>query len=76
MGSPLSGYEIYLAEGPTGPSWQTVDLIDARYTGATPSLNINGWMDIGAFETVKLFEFQQHHPDQYLIRRRRRTARC
>ena len=67
MGSPLSGYEIYLEEGPTGPSWDTVDLIDARYTGATPSLNINGWMDIGAFETVKLFEFQQHHPEQYLI---------
>ncbi len=67
MGAPFSGYEIYLAEGPAGPSWQTVDLIDASYTGATPSLNINGWMDIGAFETVKLFEFQQHHPDQYLI---------
>jgi uncharacterized protein len=67
MGSPLSGYEIYLDEGPTGPSWETVDLIDASFTGATPSLNINGWMDIGAFETVKLFEFQQHHPEQYLI---------
>ena len=67
MGAPLSGYEIYLAEGPTGPSWKTVDLIDASHTGATPSININGWMDIGAFETVKLFEFQQHHPDQYLI---------
>jgi putative CocE/NonD family hydrolase len=67
MGSPRSGYEIYLAERPTGPSWQTVDLIDASYTGATASLNINGWMDIGAFETVKLFEFQQHHSDQYLI---------
>jgi predicted acyl esterase len=24
-------------------------------------------MDVGAYETVKLFEFQQHHPDQYLI---------
>ena len=36
-------------------------------TEATPSININGWMDIGAYETVKLFEFQQHHPDQYLI---------
>ena len=24
-------------------------------------------MDIGAYDTVKLFEFQQHHPDQYLI---------
>jgi uncharacterized protein len=67
MGAPLTGYETYLAEGPTGPSWQTVDLIDARHTGATPSLNINGWMDVGAYETVKLFEFQQHHPDQYLI---------
>ena len=30
-------------------------------------MNINGWMDIGAYETVKLFEFQQHHPDPYLI---------
>ena len=24
-------------------------------------------MDLGAYETVTLFEFQQHHPDQYLI---------
>jgi hypothetical protein len=67
MGAPLTGYETYMAEGPAGPSWDTVDLIDASFTGATPSININGWMDIGAYETVKLFEFQQHHPDQYLI---------
>ena len=67
MGAPRSGYETYMAEGSAGPAWQQVDLIDARHTGATPSLNINGWMDIGAFETIKLFEFQQHHPDQYLI---------
>jgi uncharacterized protein len=66
-GAPLTGYETYLAEGPAGPAWREVDLIDAGHTGATPSLNINGWMDIGAYETVKLFEFQQHHPDQYLI---------
>jgi uncharacterized protein len=67
MGAPLTGYETYLAEGPAGPAWREVDLIDAGHTGATPALNINGWMDIGAYETVKLFEFQQHHPDQYLI---------
>jgi uncharacterized protein len=67
MGAPLTGYETYLAEGPAGPAWREVDLIDASHTGATPSLNINGWMDIGAYETVKLFEFQQHHPEQYLI---------
>jgi putative CocE/NonD family hydrolase len=67
MGAPLTGFEIYMAEGPAGESWKQVDLIDATHTGATPSININGWMDIGAYETVKLFEFQQHHPDQYLI---------
>lgn len=67
MGGPSTGYETFLAEGPAGPAWDQVDLIDARHTGATPSLNINGWMDIGAYETVKLFEFQQHRPEQYLI---------
>jgi uncharacterized protein len=67
MGAPLTGFEVFMADGPTGESWKQVDLIDATHTGATPSINVNGWMDIGAYETVKLFEFQQHHPDQYLI---------
>ena len=49
------------------PALMDVDLIDASHTGATPSINISGWMDAGAYETVKLFEFQQHHPGQYLI---------
>jgi len=67
MGSPLTGFETFMADGPASPAWREVDLIDASHTGATPSININGWMDVGAYETVKLFEFQQHHPDQYLI---------
>ncbi|HWF81255.1 MAG TPA: CocE/NonD family hydrolase, partial [Streptosporangiaceae bacterium] len=67
MGAPLTGFETFMAAGPAGKAWEAVDLIDASHTGATPSININGWMDVGAYETVKLFEFQQHHPDQYLI---------
>jgi putative CocE/NonD family hydrolase len=66
MGTPLTGFERFIA-GPADPAWSEVDLIDASHTGATPSLNINGWMDVGAYETVKLFEFQQHHSEQYLI---------
>ncbi len=66
-GSPLTGFETFMADGPDSPAWRDVDLIDASHTGVTPSININGWMDVGAYETVKLFEFQQHHPDQYLI---------
>jgi uncharacterized protein len=67
MGSPLTGYETFMADGPASPAWKAVDLINASHTGATPSININGWMDVGVYQTVKLFEFQQHHPDQYLI---------
>jgi putative CocE/NonD family hydrolase len=67
LGSPLTGFETFMAGGPADPAWKVVDLIDASHTGATPAININGWMDAGAHETVKLFEFQQHHPDQYLI---------
>jgi len=67
LGSPLTGYETFMADGPAGPAWKDVDLINASHTGATPSINVNGWMDVGAHETVKLFEFQQHHSDQYLI---------
>jgi uncharacterized protein len=67
VGAPLTGYDTFIADGPAGRAWDAVDLIDASHTGATPSININGWMDVGAHETVKLFEFQQHHPDQYLI---------
>jgi len=66
IGTPENGFAQYLAS-PTDPAWDDVDLIDASHTGATPSININGWMDIGTYETIKLFEFQQHHPDQYLI---------
>ena len=66
MGWPLTGLEDFIAS-PADPSWDAVDLIDASHTGATPSVNVNGWLDVGAYETVKLFEFQQHHPEQYLI---------
>jgi hypothetical protein len=66
MGAPMTGFEQYIA-GPHVKQWEEVDLIHASHTGATPSININGWMDVGSYETVKLFEFQQHHPEQYLI---------
>jgi putative CocE/NonD family hydrolase len=66
LGAPLTGFERFIADA-TDPSWDEVDLINASHTGATPSINVNGWLDVGAYETVKLFEFQQHHPDQYLI---------
>ena len=67
LGVPKTGYDTYLRVAPLDGVWDEVALIHAAHTGATPQLNINGWLDFAAYETVKLFEFQQHHPDQYLI---------
>lgn len=67
MGVPKTGYDTYMRVTPMDPVWQASSHIHAHHTGATPQININGWLDVGAYESVKLFEFQQHHPDQYLI---------
>lgn len=67
MGVPETGYDTYMRVTPMDEVWQSSSHIHAHHTGATPQLNINGWLDVGAYETVKLFEFQQRHPDQYLI---------
>ena len=67
MGVPETGYDTYMRVTPMDEVWQEASHIHAHHTGATPQLNINGWLDVGAYESVKLFEFQQHHPDQYLI---------
>jgi len=64
---PATQFETLMAGGPSDPDWQKVDFITASDTGTTPSLNINGWYDVGVYETIKLFEFQQNKPDQYLI---------
>lgn len=67
MQTPDSEFDDLMSAGPADPIWRSPDFITAADTGATPSLNINGWGDVGVYETLKLFEFQQHHPDQYLI---------
>lgn len=67
MQTPASEFEDFVSAGPADRIWRSPDFITSADTGATPALNINGWGDVGAYETLKLFEFQQHHPDQYLI---------
>ncbi len=68
MGVPETGFDTYMRAGPLDPVWDEADHIHAHHAGgATPQLNINGWLDFAAYETVKLFQFQQHHPEQYLI---------
>ncbi len=67
MNVPTTDFEKLMAGGPADPDWNNVDFITSADTGTTPALNINGWYDVGVYETIKLFEFQQNEPEQYLI---------
>lgn len=67
LGLAPGDFEAFLARTPSDPQWRNVDLITSDDTNAVPTLNVNSWGDVGPWETLKLFEFQQHHPDQYLI---------
>lgn len=53
---------------PSDPAWAALDGLNAGDTaGSTPNLLVNGWGDVAAFETLKIYEFLQDRPDQYLI---------
>lgn len=50
------------------PAWAKLDGLGAAdSTGSTPNLLINGWGDLAAYETLRIHEFMQDRPDQYLI---------
>lgn len=67
LGLPPTDFDVYMTRAPGDPAWDSLGLISARDTAAIPSLNVNSWGDMAPYETMKLFEFQQAHPEQYLI---------
>jgi uncharacterized protein len=67
LGLSATDFETFMSMAPTDARWSAVDLITKNDSQAVPTLNVNTWGDVGPYETLKLFEFQQQHPDQYLI---------
>jgi uncharacterized protein len=67
LGLPHTDFDTFITRSPGDPAWESFGLIGARDTAAIPALNVNSWGDMAPYETMKLFEFQQHHPGQHLI---------
>ncbi len=67
VGLPRMDFDTYITRGPADPQWDSLGLISARDTDTIPALNVNSWGDMAPYETMKLFEFQQAHPEQHLI---------
>jgi hypothetical protein len=44
LGSPLTGYETFMASGPASPAWKVVDLVNAATPARRrPSTSTGGW---------------------------------
>ncbi len=66
-GAPGSDYDTFVTMSPADVRWLAIDFIRDGDHPQVPALHVNGWHDVGAFETVKLFEYLQDAPNQYLI---------
>ena len=66
-GVPPSDFDLFMTMTPTDPRWRSIDFLSSPDQPRVPALHVNGWHDVGAYETVKLFEYLKDVPNQYLI---------
>ena len=66
-GAPETDFDTFMTMSPTDVRWLAIDFIRDGDKPKVPALHVNGWHDVGAFETVKLFEYLRDVPNQYLI---------
>jgi len=64
---PQSDFNRFIQIGPTDEHWSSVGHLQEGDKPRVPALHVNGWYDVGAYETVKMFEVLQSTPNQYLI---------
>jgi len=66
-GVPETDFDTFMTMSPADARWRAIDFIRDGDRPRVPALHVNGWYDVGAFETVKLFEYLGDAPNQYLI---------
>ncbi len=66
-GVPETDFDMFMTMSPTDVRWLAIDFIRDGDRPKVPALYVNGWHDVGAFETVKLYEYVRDTPNQYLI---------
>ena len=66
-GAPETDFDTFMTMSPTDVRWLAIDFIRDGDRPRVPGLHVNGWHDVGAFETLKLVEYLKDAPNQYLI---------
>lgn len=67
IGIGATDFDRLITLSPADPAWRRYDYINGGDHPRVPSLYVDAWHDFTGFGTVKLFEYQQKTPNQFLI---------
>ncbi len=67
IGVPEGDFDTFIKLSPTDPKWREYDYIREGDHPRVPALYVDAWYDEVGAGTVKLFEYLQHTPNQFLI---------
>lgn len=67
IGAPASDFDRFMRLSPVDAAWNASGHLQKNEQLKVPTLHVNGWYDVGAYETVKMFEQVQDDPNQFLI---------
>ena len=67
IGVPSNDFDKLIALSPDDPQWHELDLIHSGDHPRVPALYVDAWHDFTGPNTIKLFEYLQDTPNQFLI---------
>jgi uncharacterized protein len=64
---PDGDFDTFIRLSPADPRWRDFDYIREGDNPKVPALYVDAWHDFTGSGTVKLFEYLQHTPNQFLV---------
>jgi len=67
IGVPPNDFDTLITLSPVDPHWRELDLIHEGDHPLVPALYVDAWHDFTGANTIKLFEYLEGTPNQFLI---------
>jgi len=67
MGSAATDFDTLITLSPANPRWRRLEFIHEGDHPRVPALYVDAWNDFTGFGTIKLYQYLQNTPNQFLI---------